>query len=147
MNEINKIQQLSEKYWVGETSLEEEKVLQEYFSKSTDQSSPEKAYFSYLDIERSRTYEGKVMQPKRWTSKIVRMILPIAASLVLLAGALWTINQKSPASNEVVIDDPQLALQVTREAFALLNGKVDDGEQTLKDNIIHLDKTFIFKNL
>jgi len=59
---------------------------------------------------------------------------------------MWSLDYKQ-TDNNIVIDDPELALEITREAFGLINGKVKVGEQKIKDNINHLDKTLIFKNL
>ena len=147
MKTIENIDVVIEKYWKGETSLEEEKLLKKHFSNQSDQESPEQALSSYFSEEGSKTYTKVIEMPKS-ARRSYSIIISIAATLLILIGALWTFNNGNQAySNEIVIDDPQVALEITREAFALLNGKVGQGEEAIMDHIEHLDKTLIFKNL
>ncbi len=146
MSEVHNIKALTEKYWAGETTLEEERILNAHYGEQTEQG-PEQALFSFLHEERSVQYTKEVTMPVVRRSKWTTRLLSIAATLLILMGSWWGINQATAPSNKVTIDDPQLALQITREAFALINGKVDKGEQAIMDNILHLDKTLIFKNL
>lgn len=148
MNEMININDLKEKYWAGETSLAEERELRDYFEQHPEEQGPEQSLFAFFNAEKKVSYNRTVKMPQPWIKKLTHRLIPLAASLMLLAGSIWGIHHYTKsASNEVIIDDPQTALQVTREAFALLNGKVDRGEQALKDNMVHLDKTLIFKNL
>ena len=166
MNEMKNINDLKEKYWSGETSLAEERELREHLTRHPEEQGPEQMLFAFFDAEKKVSYDRTIQMPRTWVSRLTQSILPLAASLILLAGSLWTIQHYSESpGNEVIVEDPQTALQITREAFALLNGKVDHGEQMIrdnivringtvdegeriiKDNIIHLDKTLIFKNL
>jgi hypothetical protein len=137
---------LIEKYWTGEASLSEEQEIKQHFEQQSQVNSPDDLYFRYIreqqKIKSSRTTPKLV--PLR--SKISRLVVPIAASLLILAGVMWSLDYKQ-TDNNIVIDDPELALEITREAFGLINGKVKVGEQKIKDNINHLDKTLIFKNL
>ena len=166
MNEMKEINGLKEKYWAGETTLAEEQRLRSHMESHPEEAGPEQMLFTFFAEERQRTYERSVKMPTPWIKRLTHTILPLAASLILIVGAVWVVNNNSnTTTNEIIVDDPETALQITREAFALLNGKVDHGEQMLKDNIalingtvdqgeriikdniIHLDKTLIFKNL
>ncbi len=149
MIEMENIKVLKEKYWAGKTSLAEERTLKEYFQTHPEVQGPEQSLFAFFDKESKVEYTREVRMPRPWLTKFTHSILPLAASFILLVGSLWGLDHysKSSTQNEVIVDDPQMALQITREAFALLNGKVDQGGKTLKENIIYLDKTFIFKNL
>lgn len=148
MKAIDNIESIIQKYWNGETSLEEEKFLKEHFAKNPSKEGPEQALFEYFSKERSMTYTKEVEMPRSNTRFLSSKIVSIAASLLLLMAALWTFNNYNESfSNETIIDDPEVALKITKEAFALLNGKVGQSEQAIKDNIVHLDKTLIFKNL
>ena len=96
----------------------------------------------------NRQESDQVDETAAWVKTLTHRLIPLAASIMLVAGAIWSIQHYSGQNtNEVVVNDPETALQITREAFALLSGTVDQGEQAIKENIQHLDKTFIFKNL
>ena len=147
MKRNNNIDALSEKYWAGETTLEEERILKDFYKTEDAESSPEQALFAFFEQEKSRSYVKKTPVKTHWMGRMTRAILPLAASVVLLLGAIWIFeSNQQGSSSEIVIDDPETALQITREAFALLNGKMNQSEQALMDNIQHLDKTLIFKN-
>jgi len=144
---MKNIKTLNEKFWSGETTLEEELQLKEYYHEHPELKGPEQSIFSYFDQERSYSYTREIKMPTPLITRLAHRIIPLAATVILVFGALWGFNKyNSTPANEIVIDDPQMALQITREAFALLNSQVDRGEQALKENIVHLDKTFIFKN-
>lgn len=147
MKEMIKMDELVEKYWQGETSLEEEQLLQQHFKNNSAENGPEKALFTFFESEQANTYTKEVKMPKAKIRFLSPKVMSIAASLAILLAALWTFNQYNQSSNQTVIDDPEIAMQLTREAFALLNGKVELGEKAITDNIVHLDKTLIFKNL
>jgi len=137
---------IREKYWAGETSLDEEKKLRQYYNEHSEEDAI-RAIFNYADRRRMITYDGKVAIPVPSKSVFsLRRWMGIAASLIVLVAAVWIFNSQSSQSNEIVIEDPKVALQLTQEAFAFLNGKIDDSSSSVKHGISHLDKTFIFKN-
>ncbi len=147
MNDVNNINKLTEKYWAGETTLQEEHVLREHYATYDKVTSPESAIFSFMKSEQAVRYTKTIEMPQARKSKWTNRLLSIAAVGLVLMGSWWGINQASKTNNKVVVEDPQLALQITKEAFALLNGKVGKSKDVIRENIAHLDKTFIFKNL
>lgn len=145
MNDGHNIASLTEKYWAGDTTLQEEQILREHYSSEEGISSPESALFSFMKQEQAVTYAKTVQMPKARKNKWTTRLLSIAAVGLVLMGSWYGLNQASKADNKVVIDDPQLAMEITKEAFALLNGKMGKSKAVIRENIAHLDKTFIFK--
>ncbi len=146
MTQRDHIQTLIEKYWQGETSLSEEQELKAYYESQKSQGSAEGAYFAYLKEQQSKSYTKTIKMPQAQKSPWTRRLISIAAALLIMMGSWWSISQLSKPA-KTTIEDPELALQITREAFALINGKVDKGGQTLMDQLPQLEKTFVFKNL
>jgi len=146
MTQRDHIQTLIEKYWQGETSLSEEQELKAYYESEKSQGSAEGAYFAYLKKEQSKSYTKTVKMPAARKSPWTRRLVSIAAALLVMMGSWWSISQLSQPEH-TTIEDPELALQITREAFALINGKVDKGGQAIIEHLPQLEKTFVFKNL
>lgn len=148
MMKAEELKILQDKYWAGETSLQEEVQLRKYYNTLPEEKDPLKAIFQYADRQREIKYEGTIVAPmpaKRTFD--ARKWMGIAASLIVLVAAVWMFNSDSSRSNETVIDDPEVALQLTKDALAFLNGKIDESSIAVKDGMSHLDKTLIFKNL
>ena len=120
------IEQLLEKYWNCETSLEEEKVLRDYFSSnaSAEAHSDAASLFRYFEKERNRTstedIEKNVTKEirKRQRGKIISMVnvyrmARIAAGLlvVVVAGYFVRLEVRKSYPPEIAdtISDPKLA--------------------------------------
>ena len=146
MKEGHNIAALTEKYWAGETTLDEEQILREHYNAADEISSPESALFSFMKQEQAVTYTKTVQLPQARKNKWTTRLLSIAAVGLVLMGSWYGLKQANKADNNVVIDDPELAMEITKEAFALLNGKMGKSKEIIRENIAHLDKTFIFKN-
>lgn len=144
-----KVNSLLEKYWNAETSLEEERLLREYFAQSTEENGPASNLFRYFAGMADESFTKEVELAPRKTAFPLKYILSIAASVILVGAAFFLLQPVvgvAPASNEVVLDDPEKAWELTVETLSFLNGQVTKGEVTLKENLIHFDKTFIFKS-
>ncbi|WP_337967151.1 hypothetical protein [uncultured Flavobacterium sp.] len=136
--ELDKIENILEKYFQGETSIAEEKELKEYFSSSNvaqhlEQYKPMFGYFSQVREQKS-TQEIPLQTKKRnvaWLS--------IAASAVLLLGigTFFYVSQK-PADPVVAqselgtYDNPEEALAATQKALALLSNNVNVGIESVQ---------------
>ncbi|MFH7004749.1 hypothetical protein [Flavobacterium bizetiae] len=131
--EFNKIEDLLEKYFQGETSIAEEKELKDYFSSPNvaqhlEQYKPMFGYFSQVKEQKS-TQEIPLKTNKRnvaWLS--------IAASAVVLLGigTYFYVSEKNAvetvAQTELgTYDDPEEALAATQKALALLSNNVNVG--------------------
>ncbi|MGO4772278.1 hypothetical protein ACEN2I_11490 [Flavobacterium sp. W22_SRS_FK3] len=131
--EFNKIEDILEKYFQGETSIAEENQLREYFSSSNvaqhlQQYKPMFGYFSQVK-EQKLTQEIPLKTNKRnvaWLS--------IAASAVVLLGIGTYFYMSEKNTTQVVsqselgtYDDPEEALAATQKALALLSSNVNVG--------------------
>ncbi|OXA77294.1 hypothetical protein SAMN05444397_103445 [Flavobacterium aquidurense] len=131
--ELDKIENILEKYFQGETTIAEEKELKEYFSSPNvaqhlEQYKPMFGYFSQVKEQKS-TQEIPLKTKKRnvvWLS--------IAASVVVLLGigTFYFASQKTTtqvvAQSELgTYDDPEEALAATQKALALLSNNVNVG--------------------
>ncbi len=136
--EFNKIEDLLEKYFQGETSIAEEKELKDYFSSPNvaqhlEQYKPMFGYFSQVKEQKS-TQEIPLQTKKRnvtWLS--------IAASAVILLGIgtyFYVSDQNATpvvAQSELgTYDDPEEALAATQKALALLSNNVNVGIESVQ---------------
>lgn len=151
--ELNKIEDILEKYFQGETSIAEENQLKEYFSSPNvaqhlEQYKPMFGYFSQAKEQKS-TYEIPLQSKKRnvaWLS--------IAASAVVLLG-IGTYFFMSEQKNTTAVasktelgtyDDPEEALKATQKALALLSNNVNVGIESVQYiNEFEQSKNKIFK--
>jgi hypothetical protein len=135
--ELDKIENILEKYFQGETSIAEENQLKEYFSSSDvaqhlEQYKPIFGYFSQVKQQKS-TQEIPLKTKKRnvaWIS--------IAASVVVLLG-IGTYYFAGEKTTQVVAqselgtyDDPEEALAATQKALALLSNNVNVGIESVQ---------------
>jgi hypothetical protein len=136
--EFNKIEDILEKYFQGETSIAEENQLKEYFSSPNvaqhlEQYKPMFGYFSQVKEQKS-TQEIPLKTTKRnvaWLS--------IAASVVVLLsiGSYYYVSEKNAApvvaqSELGTYDDPEEALAATQKALALLSSNVNVGIESVQ---------------
>ena len=136
--EFNKIEDLLEKYFQGETSIAEEKELKDYFSSPNvaqhlEQYKPMFGYFSQVKEQKStQTIPLKTKkQNVAWLS--------IAASVVVLlgVGTYFYVSEKNaaPAVAQTELgtyDDPEEALAATQKALALLSSNVNVGIESVQ---------------
>jgi len=136
--EFNKIEDILEKYFQGETSIAEEKELKNYFSSPNvaqhlEQYKPMFGYFSQVKEQKS-TQTIPLKTKKRnvaWLS--------IAASVVVLlgVGTYFYVSEKNaaPAVAQTELgtyDDPEEALAATQKALALLSSNVNVGIESVQ---------------
>ena len=136
--EFNKIEDILEKYFQGETTIAEENQLKEYFSSPNvaqhlEQYKPIFGYFSQVKQQKS-TQEIPLQTKKRnvaWLS--------IAAAIVVLLGigTYFSVSEKNTApvvaQTELgTYDDPEEALKATQKALALLSSNVNVGIESVQ---------------
>ncbi|GAA6764308.1 hypothetical protein AAFH68_02370 [Flavobacterium sp. CGRL1] len=149
--ELDKIENILEKYFQGETTIAEENQLKEYFSSSDvaqhlEQYKPIFGYFSQVKQQKS-TQEIPLKTKKRnvaWLS--------IAASIVVLLGigTYYFTGEKTTsvtAQSELgTYDDPEEALKATQKALSLLSSNVNVGIESVQYiNEYEQSKNRIFK--
>ncbi len=142
-----KIDELKKRYWEGNTSLREEESLRQYYRDNNPTDDPLGALLDYYEQQKSITYDKEILPPKKSTRIFnLRVLMSIAATILLIMTAYWGLNFQKQSPHKIVIEDPQVALELTKQTLALLNGKIDQSSKTIKHGISHLDKTLIFKN-
>lgn len=162
---MNNINEILEKYWEAETTLEEECQLYQYFN-SSNISQEHQLYtdlFAELKDEKSVkapdlstfitqiTKEDVTSVQKTKIQKLsIRRYIYAAAAVMTLAIASVFLFKGVPTSevnsSEVVkeINDPDEALEVTMEALALISNKMNHSTEKVKEEMKVLQKISIF---
>ncbi|MEP2668208.1 MAG: hypothetical protein ABJH04_04400 [Cyclobacteriaceae bacterium] len=133
----SKIEQLLEKYWKCETSLEEESELKAYFSENeVPESLKETAMlFQYFESQKKLEIRKIEFDQKVKTGvtpvekgKVIKMFFTtakIAAGVLVLVAATYLVRQEIRKSYpEEVVDtysDPQLAFEETKKALMMIS--------------------------
>ncbi|MGB7785411.1 MAG: hypothetical protein WBL27_04850 [Salinimicrobium sp.] len=127
--ESKAIEALLEKYLAAETSVKEEEKLKAYFC--SGQVAPHlQEYvpmFSYFSLAKEENYSGKL----KFTSarKKVYSWVAVAASIIILMGVV--VQQNNQVSELGTYEDPELAMQKTREALQMVSMYMNDGTEDL----------------
>jgi hypothetical protein len=139
--------ELLERYWKGETSLEEEAQLREYFAEKPAQDEVS-LLFSFFHEEGKRKLEREVKVRKLGRIVSMRSVLSIAASLLVVVASYFLLDPTLTNGNSSakVVEDPNEALEVTLNALSILDGKLTKGQTTITEGIKHFDKTNIIKS-
>lgn len=132
----SRIEQLLDKYWKCETSLEEEKELKTFFNENEapDELKETGLLFRYFEqqkktvteVEFDKKVKSKTSGEKK--GRVIKMIFTsakIAAGVVVLLTASYLVRQEIRKSYpEDVVDtysDPQLAFEETKKALMMIS--------------------------
>jgi hypothetical protein len=141
-----KIHELLNRYWNCETSLEEEKQLQDYFR---DQSVPESLrdtanLFRYFDEQKQKkladvSFDKEVIRklsPKGKSTSLLFNSMRIAAGIVVLLVAVWLVRMEvrktSPVEMVDTYNDPRMAFEETKKALMMISKSFSTAEQQAK---------------
>ena len=147
--ELDKIEILIEKYFQGETSIAEENELKKYFSSSDvaqhlEQYQPIFGYFSQAKLNR---FEQEI--PLQSKKRNVAWLSIAASIVVLLSIGTFTYfnNNKANSSEDLgTYKSPELALQETQKALAMLSNHVNVGVESVQYiEEFNNSKSIIFK--
>jgi hypothetical protein len=160
--DLNKIDALLERYWAGETSLEEEEQLRDYFRRDgVPETYRETAnLFRYFDTQKKKSVDdagfdaavlAKTGVPKR--GKMIKLFsnsMRIAAGVAVLMLAVWFVRREvretTPPEIVDTYDDPKLALEETKKALLMISKSFGRAEQeTKKINLLNEAKEEIGK--
>jgi len=128
--ELNKIEILLEKYFLGETSIAEENELKNYFSSSNvaqhlEQYQP---LFGYFSQAKEQKFAPEILLK---TKKRKVVWVSIAASVVILLGigtyGYYNFENVNRNQDLGTYDDPEVAFKETQKALALLSNHVNVG--------------------
>ncbi|WKN40957.1 hypothetical protein [Tunicatimonas pelagia] len=148
--ELTTIRELVEKYWNGETSLEEEAQLQRYFQEEEAPADLKKeaALFRYYQANtQSHTlneqFDEQLTQriereqtKQRWLTYQPLLRIAAAVVLVIMAAILFRtewMDEANPVATEDTYEDPRLAYEQTREALLLVSSLMNEGTQHIQE--------------
>lgn len=117
----SQIEKLVDKYWQGETSLEEERIVKAHF-KSNLELTNESNYFRSLNQKKSVKFDGKGIKRKRstaWLSAAATILIGVFTAILVINDA-----KKDPFA----IDDPAKALEATKRALMMIGAELKDGQ-------------------
>ena len=138
--EYVKIKILLEKYFDGESSLEEERALREYFTRNEvvpEEFAYARELFLYFNEESDVRFENsEVVKTKRLQRKYLLRLTGIAASILLIAGVLfYALRPETQVTyaviNGVKITDKEIAIKETRKALLLISDNLNEGTKDL----------------
>jgi len=147
---LDRIENLIDKYFEGETSIAEENELKVYFS-STDVAQHLKQYqtiFGYFSQAREQQFTQEI--PLQTKKRNVVLWLSIAASVVVMLGVGTMMYFNNDKEEQFVAcspeDNPELALQQTEKALALVSEHLNTGIESVSYiNEYEQSKNRIFK--
>ena len=121
----SRIEELIEKYWEAETSLEEERELKALL-RTTAGFEEEKALFGIVDDFKTEMPQ-RLQFPTEKPARTIRMQwLGWAASVALLAGSIWIWQDYEQKKQE------ELAYQQVMEALALIQNNLSKGQEQMQ---------------
>lgn len=127
--ELNKIENLLDKYFDGNTSIDEENILKTYFAQSSVPAHLQdyKAMFNYFatNKEAISTKPIQVKTKKTWR---VNWLMASAAALLLFI-SVYTFLPKEPTDAE--IKEAQIAFNETKKAFQLISDNLNKGNNAI----------------
>jgi len=147
---LDRIENLIDKYFEGETSIAEENEMKVYFS-STDVAQHLKQYqtiFGYFSQAKEQQFTQEI--PLQTNKRNVVMWLSIAASVVVMLGVGTMMYLNNDKEEQFVActpeDNPELALQQTEKALALVSEHLNTGIESVSYiNEYEQSKNRIFK--
>jgi hypothetical protein len=149
-----KIDELLNKYWECETSLEEEQQLREYFEGSNlpDQHKEAASLFRYFSQHKKKSMNEEgfekhllISAKSKSHGKVVQLLynsMRIAAGIAVLVAAIYfvrkEIHESDPVAMEDTYDDPKLAFEETKKALMMISKGFTKAEQeTRKINLFN----------
>ena len=154
------IDELLERYWDGESSVDEEIDLKSYFASAhvSKEHLPYMDLFRYFEDQSKIIYsnEAKAPQIEQVKHKLVtisfrKYIYAVAAVFILGICSIFVMknisaDQKQDSMSQVQeIEDPEEALRVTKQALALVSRKFNKSKHAVKENLAELEKASLFK--
>lgn len=143
--ELNNIESLLLKYEEGNTSLEEERALENYFTSGNvpDHLKEYKMIFAFSANEKTTSYSREVeVGTKRKSGYNKLAWTGIAASIILAAGVFTTMNFGEEDLNQEnlgTIEDPEEAYHKAKETLQLVSQVLNTGQDELT-YVVEFDK-------
>ncbi|MEM9328337.1 MAG: hypothetical protein AAGA85_21900 [Bacteroidota bacterium] len=115
------MKELLEKYWRGETSLEEEREIKQHFAEHPSLA-PEGRYFQALSDQKKQTADRVWKRPSsvaRWS---------VAASVAVGVMVAFLVMKDAENKQPFEVEDPQAALEITRNALMMVSSNLNEGK-------------------
>lgn len=147
------INHLLDKYWSATSSLDEEKLLQDYFASDDikEEHLSFRPLFASFKKEQQVELEQEIILPHNEKSlrktKIFKLRnMGIAASILFAVMILFNTYNKPEehSSNTVSVETPEEALAYTRQALAMVSNNLSKGSQSMMKGMKPLSKANIF---
>jgi hypothetical protein len=142
------LEELLQKYWNCETSLEEEQQLREYFrtEEIPEQLKDTASLFNYFETQKQKAvdthFEGSVITQLRQPEKRGKMVqllnnsMRIAAGVAVLLVAVYFVREEIRKNDTVTMEDtyndPKQALEETKKALMMISKGFGRAEQQAK---------------
>ncbi len=119
----SRIKAIQEKYWAGESTIEEERLLKAYYNKNRD-AGAEADYFKQIQQSAKlkspisfQVPDKKTRLPK-WLA-----IAAVSIGIIFSVSIIRSVNQQ----DEFLVDDPQEAMRITRQALMTISSGMNKG--------------------
>ncbi|MDX1476950.1 MAG: hypothetical protein R3301_04560 [Saprospiraceae bacterium] len=139
-----RIQELLEKYWKTETTVEEERELRNYFVLHPEHADQTTAYFLFLKLE-SGIESPRVLPPVEVTRRpvIIRLMAVAAVILLLITAGIFIERERQNstdlAQEEITtndsFEDPNAAYAEAKEALLLISQKLNASKKQAQAQI------------
>ena len=136
--ETDSIKVLLDKYWEGESSIEDERLLKEYFS--TDQIDPAlealRPLFAFYKQQGEIAMASEInLKPRiEPVARIhnLRWLINVAATVLVFIGLFFANRYQDQRAKETYVfvdtyDDPKVAYQEVKEALMFVSTKMNKG--------------------
>jgi len=134
-------EKLLEKYWRGETSVAEEKMIKAYFQQHPE-ASLEASYFEKLNTEVSKKPGRSFEHPGR---KKRRIWLSVAAAILIGFISIPFIINSEKSPEPYAVQDPMEAFEVTRASLQMVSNGLNKGKTYSKELTKFNEATQIIK--
>lgn len=148
----NTIDIILEKYWDGESTLEEEVTLKKYFSST--EIHPEHQQFAPLFTYFERKQDIHIPEKETKIIKLnIRKWISVAAVFAFITASLFVFNKYQTSNNlqqglaqaaKGEIEDPEEAKRITEEALMMLSQKFNHSQNIVLENMSYVNKANIF---
>ena len=134
-------EKLLEKYWRGETSVADEKMIKAYFQQHPE-ASLEASYFEKLNTEASKKSGRLFEHPGR---KKRRIWLSVAAAILIGFISIPFIINSEKSPEPYAVQDPMEAFEVTRASLQMVSNGLNKGKTYSKELTKFNEATQIIK--
>lgn len=131
----SQIKVLLEKYWAGETTVEEEQKIKAWYRENPSLT-PDGTYFRALSGKQQVAsgkrfaHPGKVRRKTQWSA---------AAAIIIGIMAAVLIFQDAKKQREYVVEDPQEAYEITKKALLMVSSGLNEG-RTYSEELTKINK-------